>query len=326
MIQALRPWVAVVSIPVFVAACGGDSNPINGNGTELEGGVTQEEADPDALPDIPENFAQNVADASFDPGDPADPTDDTLTVNISSLDSGEVDTTFVRQVDLDVPGFAAFSAQDDRLDRIFIALAGESPDGTVRAVVAGDGGQFGRFFAGTDFEQVDDAEVPTTGLVSYAGNYAGVTNLNTIENDIRITPDDDDARQANQPRLTQAEIFLNVDFADGALNGTMFNRQFTDGVALPDVNLADGVIEDGGFTGTAEMFDDEGTPTGVGEFGGVFGGEGATSAAGAVVLTNIFGPDSDLSDDLDRENGVFILPKCTGDPAEDPASCNGANP
>ncbi|MEO1309316.1 MAG: hypothetical protein AAFV38_15880, partial [Pseudomonadota bacterium] len=72
--------------------------------------------------------------------------------------------------------------------------------------------------------------------------------------------------------------------------------------------------------------DDEGTPTGVGEFGGVFGGEGATSAAGAVVLTNIFGPDSDLSDDLDRENGVFILPKCTGDPAEDPASCNGANP
>ena len=175
------------------------------------------------------------------------------------------------------------------------------------------------------YERTGDANLPTTGLVSYAGQYAGVTNLDDLDQDqlAPIPPGTDPSLIPAQPRLTQGTVFLNVDFADGAVNGVIYDRQFTDGEALTNVQLTGSTIDaNGEFIGTAEMFTSDASIV-AGQYGGIFGTNGE-SVGGIVQLDTIFIPEDVRDNPFDREIGVFLLPAC-GTPTS-PAVCNDVNP
>ncbi|MBT0958631.1 hypothetical protein IV417_14670 [Alphaproteobacteria bacterium KMM 3653] len=324
--------MSALSIVAFVAACsGGDGTNVVTDGPDddetTDVGV---DADPDEVDTsvVPEAIAGNLSSISYsDNGTPNNNSDDTLLVDLSALDQSPVnpddnlEAEYVRNTALDVPGYVAFSVQDDPLDRLFVAMVGESEDGSVRAAVVGDGGQFGRYFNGATYERDEGAEIPTTGLVSYAGIYTGLTNEDDLDQDQILAPEAGTPSQLlpAQPRQTIGGIFLNVDFDDLAANGVIIERQFTDGEGLDDVYLTDGVLdEDGYFTGAAGMVDD-GTLVTLGSFGGVIGNNG-DALAGALALDTIYVSSDTRDGDFDEETGIFVLPRCGTDTS--PAICD----
>lgn len=322
MFKHALPLVAVLAL----AACEGSSpNPVNGTGVPDDTGT-----DPDVDPvGIPEELAQDLDGIGFDIGDPNDPSDDTIIVEGVNLDDTPFQTVYSRNQALDVPGYSAFVAQDDRLDRIFVAVAAESPDGSVRAGSVSDGGQFNRFFRGNFYER-DGAFTPpnvdeNNGLVSYAGLYAGITNLDDLDQDQSLPNDPTDPGETRpiQPRQTTGNVFVNVDFADNAVNGTIYDRQFTDGKQLASLTLIPTELDENGeFIGDVEF---SGRPDvgDQGEYGGIIGGEEGSSLAGVLVLDNIFVPDESDPEDtqFDAEVGTFVLPKCGTDGESD--ICDG---
>ncbi|WP_116082874.1 hypothetical protein [Tropicimonas sp. IMCC34011] len=331
-----------IALMILLAACGGGdgSNPVNGDRVSDEdngegpGAEDPGPEDPGETPDLDENtipdaLAQNLRSIAYDPGDPADPGDDTLTVEMNALDADRILATYDRNAALDVAGYRAFSVQDDALDRIFVALAARSSDGSVQAVVAGDAGQFTDVYQGGYYERVGDYAKPTEGQVSYAGNYAGVTNLADADQDQRmpVPPGTDPALVPQQAAQTTGSVFINVDFGDNAVNGAIYDRRFVDGPfadqELETVFLADGDLDDSGvFLGTARMRDEDGVPFGAGTFGGTIGGENSEGLAGVVALDTIFIPEDpreEISGTFDRETGIFVLPRCGT--ADAPAIC-----
>ncbi len=250
-------------------------------------------------------------------------------VNIASLDGTPLEATFVRRTDLDTAGYEAYAIQEDPLDRLFIALTKTANDNASRAAVVQDGGQFNRYLDGGYYEQTGPYTAPDpnsttagTGQVSYAGTYAGFTNIATASGagllaipgtvDPTTLPD----LPAEAFRIS-ALAFLNANFADNVVNGEIYNRDMIDPSDLsvvtryPNISLIVTDIDaDGGFLGTAEIENDVGVTSG--SYGGVFGGTGATSVSGILALTNF---DNDIDDE--EEIGIFVLTKCgaTGDSA-----------
>jgi hypothetical protein len=286
---------------VLLAGCGG--NPIENPGGGGGGGGGGE----NELP-IPESLARNITGAAYD----ADA--ETLELQISGLDTTPIVATYTRIAKLDLPGYQAFKVQEDALDRMFIALAAESQDGSVRAVTAADGGQFNRYFAGGYYERdggFDRPAIgtgPAAGQVSYAGDYAAVTNIGAPGNPdvIPVPPGTDPSVIPEQPARVSGDIFLNANFADNLVNGSIYNRVLVDGgFQLADVVLlpAD-ITADGTFSGTAEGRIPNENEVG-GTYGGVFGGTDSASVAGVVALT-------EFEDDFDneQEHGVFVLTQC----------------
>jgi hypothetical protein len=275
---------------------------------------------------IPEELARNVNRISFDAET------DTLTVDVYALDDDPAVVTYQRNAALDVPGYRAFTVQDDPLDRMFVAMTAESADGSVEAAAISDGGQFNRYFSGTYYKRNSGrAPAPTTGQVSYAGTYAGITNLNAAgDNLLPVPPGTPDEAIPGEPLRTRGSAFLNVNFADsehGVVNGTIYNRQFVGGAGLPSLALIAGdVDENGEFMGDVEFagLPDEGTQ---GTYGGIFGGTNGSAVAGVVVLDNLFLPDDpreEVTKDFDAEVGVFVLPRCNQPGA--PAICDNVRP
>jgi hypothetical protein len=276
-----------------LALAGCDStNPLTG-GPDDDGGGGGVPTDPN---DIPAALAGNLASIGYD----AD--DEELTVEIQ-LDSDTVSANYTRNPTLDIPGYVAFTSQDDPLDRMYTALVADSFDGGVTAGVVADGGQFNRFFGG-GFYKRNHGTLPTTGLASYAGTYAGVTNVSGNSGEILTPPPGTDpANLPSESARVQGDIFLNVDFAQNKVNGAVSNRSFVDdGEALDTVVLiATDITEEGTFNGVVE-FEDQ---TGIGTYGGVFGGTDATAVGGVVHLTEF---DADLQNE--QEYGVFVLTRC----------------
>jgi hypothetical protein len=92
------------------------------------------------------------------------------------------------------------------------------------------------------------------------------------------------------------------------------------------VILVPSTIEaNGTFAGTTERWvnDDPEMPV-TGDFGGVFGGTGATAVAGVVALTKIYRTDTGDEIDGGLEHGLFVLQKC-GTPGA-AAICDQAAP
>jgi len=307
-IQLTAPLCALA---VALTGCGG-SNPVNGSGGS--GGSGASTGGSLVENTIPEELAKNLTKISFDAAS------GTLTVEMTSLDDPTSTATYTRNAALDVPGYTAFSAQNDALDRMFVALAAASSDGSVQAAVVGDGGQFNRFFSGGYYERLE-GNVPTSGLVSYAGTYGGVSNLNDPAGGALLpTPPGTPGEIApGQPRQTQGDIFLNVDFTDNTVNGAIYNHQFTDGEALPSITLVVSDIDGNGeFLGSTEFTGrpDLGTN---GTYGGIVGGTDGSSIAGIVALDTIFLPDDARDSNFDALIGVFVLDQCGGTGA--PAVC-----
>ena len=319
-----------LAVLLALAACDGSSpNPVNGNrpGDIGDGGDGGDgEVQPNVIPEV---LAQNVTGIGIDRGDPNDPNDDVLTVEGLGLDDSPFTAQYARNPALDANGYTAFSTQDDRLDRIYVAVTKEGPNGEVRAGSVSDGGQINRFFRGNFYERLVPLTRPSVsdgnGQVSYAGDYAGVTNLSDLDQDQRLPPQPGDPDEAlpEQPRQTVGKVFLNVDFADNKVNGTIYDRAFTDGKPLDSLALIEADLDDNGeFIGEVEF---AGRPDlgKQGDHGGIIGGTNASAVAGVIHMDNIFNPDDQDEDDseFDREVGSFVLPRCGT--ATAPDLCDG---
>ena len=321
MFKHALPLVALLAL----AACEGSSpNPVNGDEPADTGTTDPGDGEP-TREGIPEELAINVTGVSFAVGNPTDPLDDTLTVEGVGADNTPFSAVYSRNAALDVEGYSAFVSQDDRLDRMYVAVAGASPNGEVRAGSVADGGQFNRFFLGNFYERTGDFSRPAVedanGLVSYAGTYAGITNLSDLDQDQRLDlePTDPIELAPDQPRQTRGKVFLNVDFADNRVSGSIYDREFTDGKQLRSVDLIDAELDDNGeFLGEVEFSGDPDNGR-QGSYGGILGGENATAAAGVISLNNIFDPDENDPEDseFDREVGTFVLPRCGTPSASD---------
>ncbi len=228
----------------------------------------------------------------------------TITVEFIPLDQGTFSATYDRKVNLDVPGYQAYSYQDDSLDRMFVAIVAESPDAAIQAATVMDGGQFTKFFGGAIVTQVG-AYSADTGLVSYAGTYAGLSNINAPGAELLpVDPSIDPALLPAQPTRVTGDVFINTDFTDNTIDGAITNQELVEyGTAMPDVFL---MPTTGNINATNGSF--EGTATG-GSYEDQFGGAEATSVGGAV--------------DLGQEYGIFVLAQCG--PPGDAAICANVN-
>ncbi|WP_323766712.1 thymidylate synthase [Marinovum sp.] len=263
------------------------------------------------------------------------PGGDTITVEITALDGTPLSTSFTRNTALDTNGYLAYTTQEDPLDRLFVVLAAASLDGSVIAGVATDGGQFNTFQGGGYYDRDGSFDPPALGnspgegQVSYAGNYAGLTNLTSSagSNLLPVPPGTDPTLLPGEPSRVAGTIFLNANFADNAVNGAIYDRVLissADGSLLPLDDLALLVSEidaNGEFFGEVEI--DDGDPdnagAGVGNYGGIFGGEDASSVAGLVSISgHIDGIDNE------HEYGVFVLTQCGLD--GDAAICDNVAP
>lgn len=305
-----RAFPAVAAALLLVACGDTGGNPLAGGGT---GGGTTDPTDPGTTT-FPETLSKNLVSIT-------EPDGSSVTVNISSLDTTPVEATFVRRSDLDTNGYVAYAVQEDPLDRLFIALTQTSNDGSSRAAIVQDGGQFNRYLDGGFYERLGTYTPPSVGTgpgagqVSYAGNYAGFTNI--MQSDgaglLPIPGTVDPTTLPDLPgeavRVT-ALIFFNANFAENVINGEIYNRDLrdpTDNSILsrqPNISLIVADIDaNGEFFGNAEIEGAVGED--VGDYGGIFGGTGAASVSGVVVLDDF---NEALEDEL--EIGVFVLTQC----------------
>jgi hypothetical protein len=321
MIGKLTSLVLAASL---LAACGG--NPFVARIGEDDPATPPPPTPGAGASAVPETLALNLRAATYnaDAG--------TLVLQLASLDSGSLTATYVRTPLLDHPGYEAYTVQNDPLDRHVTAMVARSgdPQRSVQAGVASDGGQFNTFFSGGFFERMAPFTrpdpLPDGGLVSYAGNYAGVTNVNAPGAQLLTPPaGTPSALLPAQSAQTIGRVFLNVDFADSAVNGAIVNRTMPQlGLVLPDVILTSAPIDgDGAFFGTLVQYRGSNSPD-IGDYGGIFGGTGATAVGGVVSLTQFDGEGNLLGFENEREIGVFVLSRC-GFSGADAALCTDVN-
>lgn len=259
------------------------------------------------------------------------PSGGSLSVQITGLDGPAIPVSFSRNTALDVPGYEAYSYQDDPLDRFFVAMVETSADGAMLGSAVISGGQFNEYYGGVYYERVQ-VYTAGSGQVSYAGTYVGLTNINDAGDQLLpVDPGTDPSIVSGQPYIITGDIFLNANFdeATPVINGEIYNRavldtdvtaangnQPTPDGEILDLALTQGVIDaDGNFSGAVEMPD----RTTVGTYAGQFGGTGGSSVAGGLFL------DGDWWDAVENENeiGLFVLTQC-GEPGDDPI-CDQVN-
>ncbi len=309
---------AGIAVLALVAACG-DGNPFTSTTT------TTDADDTGGVGAVPASLANDLDSFSYDAAA------GTLTVTGVSRDLDPVEATFRRRPGLDVPGYVAFTAQDDPLDQHTTAYV-QDINGT-RAGIAVTGGQFTYYNGGGAYARDGNYDPPAvtadTGLVSYAGDYVGLTNIAGDGDDLLpVTPGVDDSLLPGQSAKVTGKIFINVDFGDNNLSGSVYDRQLdarddtlASGTVLDveDLTLVPTTIEsDGSFFGDVELTGDR---TDRGDYGGIFGGEDAEAVAGVIFVSDhlIDGTNAE------EEYGVFVLGKC-GTAVETSAICDEVNP
>ena len=303
-----------------LAACGGSgTNPFQR--AEVDTG-TGTGADEESTTDF-SKLTDDMRGVVFDPDA------GTLSGDLTGLDqtNGQYPlAAYNRTPQLDVEGYLAFTYQDDPLDRHYTAFVAQDFARTVQGAVASDGGQFNIYMSGSTFIALEPFVNPTpsltgsdNGLVSYAGRYAGMTNLGAV-GELLVTPtiEVEDKFLPRQTLTIQGYVFLNVDFGDNLINGIITDRKwgntplphytptYDDDGFLPDIVLTVASInESGEFYGNAQNRDQ----AGIGNYGGVFGGANAEGVAGGIFVENHVGVENA------DEYGVFVLTQCglTGD-------------
>ena len=326
----MKPYALVLIAALAAAACSGDgSNPFDSDDDSTAGGGGGANGTT-----IPESVAGNVTSIAFNSDN------QTLVVAGVGLDNTDYTAAYTRAPVLDVIdennniAYMGFFTQSDPLDRPAYGYARETLNsGAVRGAVAVTGGNFNRYFGGTFYERDGFYTPPTVsdnnqGLVSYAGDYVGVTNTRD-NNGIRLPVDPSVAELSpSAPAIVEGRIFLNVDFADNRLEGIIYDRDFrgyAGQFALPNIILiATDIDENGQFFG--EEIEFEGViDLDIGDYAGIFGGPNAEGMAGGVRLTEFDGQGDPLGFDGEEEYGVFVLDQC-GTPDENLAVCNEVRP
>lgn len=293
-----RFWLGLAVATAISACSGGDPYADDDDST-----------DPEAPGGIPDDLLGDLETISYDP------TAQTLTVSGISLDDTPFTTVYTRKPGLDIDGYQAYTAQDSSLDRHNTAYV-QQIDGAYAGIVV-SGGQFGSYFGGSTYGRTGTysaptGETPSGGLVSYAGTYVGLLNVSGDGGDLLpVDPGTPAEVRPRQAAEVSGDIFINADFVDNAVNGIIYNRVVVDAATgVEDIELfpAD-IAADGTFVGEAKQ--DGGSDT-VGDFGGLFGGTGATAVAGTIYVQ-----DHIDAFDNEEERGVFVLSQC-GVPGADP--------
>ncbi|WP_322889763.1 MULTISPECIES: thymidylate synthase [unclassified Yoonia] len=288
--------VAMAALTACDGVGGGDSGP-GGPGGPTDPGT------PPPVNDVPAQIAGDLKAGTFNPADGG-----TMIVRIT-LDADVLDAVYTRNSDYDVPGYLAFTTQDDPLDRFFTAFGRESSDGSVQAVLAADGGQFTKYFGGATYRQTSAYTAPSGGLASYAGDYVGTLNVGTREGTLPSTAPAE-LRPLRSFRVS-GQVFLNADFTDGSVNGAVYNRRLMDdadgplGTPTPIETIfliPAAVATNGSFSGVVENIAQDS----LGSYAGIFGGTNASSVAGGIRLEGDF-----LTDFTNEEEyGIFVLDRC----------------
>ncbi|MEX0304270.1 MAG: thymidylate synthase [Leisingera sp.] len=242
-----------------------------------------------------------------------DPANQTLTVTGVGLDETPFTATYVRKPALDRVGYEAYTVQDNALTEHSTAYVRQTEGGYAAVVVTG--GQFGTYQGGTTYGRTGSFDAPDTsnpgGIVSYAGTYVGLLNIDGDGGDlITPTPGTPTEILPGQSAEITGDIFINADFTqNNEVKGRIYNRQITDqtGTVVEDLNLVNTAIEsNGSFTGAVEQ---DGTNRG--EYGGVFSGTDAAAVAGSVHATNHIAAFTGNTVPIE-EYGVFVLGSCDG--------------
>ncbi|MEL7255192.1 MAG: hypothetical protein AAFZ04_04785 [Pseudomonadota bacterium] len=312
----MKNTAAFLLVGALLMACDSEGNPFT---TSAAAPATPTTPGPAPATGVPADIAGDVDNVTFNA------TTGVLTVTGVNLDNVPVTTTYTRTPGLDQDGFIAFTTQDDPLDRHFTALVAEGT--SVRAAAVSSPSPRNRTLRGAFFER-DGAYTPptvttTTGLVSYAGAYAGVTNISDPNPQnllsTTVTPSE---LQPTQALLVDGDVFMNADFGDGSVEGNIINRRLlgSDGTVyqadLPSLVLILSTVDsNGSFSGTVEYdISDPASNTNefeqVGTYAGIFGGTNASEIAGGVDLTEFDGSSDPLGFENEQESGAFVLQAC----------------
>ncbi|MBY6135111.1 hypothetical protein KUV61_04680 [Nocardioides marinus] len=298
-----RYWLGLAAASAL-SACGG-GNPF------LEDDTTT--PDPDPGLQIPEELAGDVTSVSYDAAN------QTLTVTGVGLDSTPVTAQYTRNPALDRVGYEAYTVQQNGLTEHSTAYIRQSEGGYATVVMTG--GQFGYFQGGSTYGSDGSFSKPPVdtgdkGIVSYAGTYVGLLNINGDGGDLKpAPPGSDPAIIPGQAAEVTGNAFINADFSDMRVKGSVYNRTITDSPGTVVENLEfepTAIASDGSFTGSVTV-----DKAGVGEYGGVFSGTDAAAVAGTLHATGHIEELNNGSVPIE-EFGVFVLGSCTG-PSADPA-------
>lgn len=298
---------------LVMAGCG-DGTPFNaGTGTDVPTDTDAQEI-PEALANDLQSFTYNKA-------------AQTLSITGIAADDSQFTATYRRRPLLDRNGYEAYTAQDGSLDRHVTAYAKEI-NGT-RAAVVVTGGQFQEFFSGSGYSNTSYIApvLPGTqaqgGLVTYAGKYVGLLNVGGSGEDLEeVTPGTPTEPLSVQAAEITGNVVITGDFTDASVDGIIYQRRVldynnttldfdtasTDPMQVKDIALDSTQLgTDGTFFGSASQNNQT-----VGEYGGIFGGVGATEVAGTIHAENHI---EQFEDEV--EYGAFVLAQC-GQPDEDP--------
>ena len=310
----------------LLAACaaGEGSNPFDddGDGDPGNGGGG------DPVAPIPESVAGDVTRVNYDPAQ------NTIVVEGLTLDDTPFDAVYARApaLEANVPGYRVFTRQNDPLDRHSTAFVREAANGAVRGAAVVTGGPRNRYFGGTFFERdgaYDPPDVtPTSGLVTYTGTYAGLTNVGGSREDVLpVPPGTPPELIPSQSAEVSGRIFINADFSDNSIEGNIIDRQLVDaGIALPSIVLVrTSITDDGTFFG--EEVEYQGVvDEDIGDYAGIIGGTDASGLSGGLFLTEWDGQGDPLGFENEEEYGVFVLERCGTPGVNDPLGvCAGVN-
>lgn len=319
----IRNLITLSALTALVAC--GDGAPFNNDDVTGPDGVT------DA--GIPTEIASTVTGFTYNPGQ------GTMTLTGTLRDGDQRTTTFLRRANLDNAVYETYTAQDDALDEHTTVYARERGD--VQAAVAVTGGQFTYYSGGVSysrdggFDPAPSSEANDTGLVTYAGDYAGLTNLNGPRTDMLPVPGNvtDGAILPSQAGPVTGKIFINVSFEDNNLSGVISQRVVSS-ERFGDLNVSNLVLvptellADGTFVGEVEF---PGVRQDVGSYAGTIGGNDGQAMAGGIFASEHYGDPTDSTGAIipisgEEEFGIFVLGRCGG-PVEDPSpECDAVDP
>ena len=240
-----------------------------------------------------------------------------LQVRTSSADGPDLNQQY-DFVETRTDGFDEFNLQISSLNRNPTALVKTSQEGGITAVVVMDGGQFNKFFGGATVQQ-SSYNAPATDTAAYLGSYVGLLNFGDVP-DLTAPGGADPVLLPNASAQVTGTVFLNANFADGKVEGAIYDRETTLAGAIGDLGdlvlIVTDVNADGTFAATVENDEQKG----IGSYAGAFGGGSAQSVGGVINLTgeflvdnvgvSIFGEDSTFDDSNAVENGIFVIGTC----------------
>lgn len=328
--QSMKYVWAVTSL---LALAGCDGNPFTGDPVEPVDPPPPANNQPVV---VPASLSNSITKVVYTPG--ATPAESTLKIQIQGLDTTPLLATWAYTPSLNVPGYTAFSIQQSSIDRMFVALAATSPDGSVSAQVAGDGGLNNTSFSGANYTRTGAFTPPTTttGNVHYAGSYAGLLNGGGSGSGLIPPPSGLDPTQTpGQPARVTGDVALTANFADNQVEGQIFNRVVVDSgfglesiILVPTSISANGTFGDGTTAALVERPDQAPDVANVvvGAYAGAFGGTDASSVAGAITLDKVYdtiGTGNEIKGALER--GIFVLTACAPG-ATTPPGCLGSTP